>query len=200
MDTDYKQLCFELFGTDDVDELRKLAFELHQRKKNPRNAGRKRRFSAEDVECMEQLRGEGMTVNEIAQQYHTSRQVIGRYLNSQPRQGCTMRLTYMFHRQPCTVIDLDFLGRRVYVENKTNDLLHRAFGVNEEPEWRDFESFLEERCFPRTRGNCKQILKELGLTDYDPLQIVERTKGRIADDDMWLRINYYKRETSNEKS
>lgn len=200
MSTDYKKLCFELFGTDDVDELRSLALKLQQRKGNPRNAGRKRLFSAGDVKRMEELRNGGMTINEIAREYHTSRQVVGRYLNSQPKQGCTMRMTYMFRRQPCTVIDLDFLNRQVYIENKTDDILHRAFGVNTEPKWQDFEEFLSERCFPKTRGNCKQILEELGLTDYDPLQIVERTRGRMADDDMWFRFNYCKRETGNEKS
>lgn len=196
MDIDYRKLCSELFGTDDVDELRELAHQLQQSRNNPRNAGRKRRFSAEDIIRMEELRNRGMTINEIAREYHTSRQVVGRYLNSRPRQGCTMRMTYMFRRQPCTVIDLDFLNRQVYIENKTDDMLHRAFGVNTEPKWRDFEDFLSERCFPKTRGNCKQILEELGLTDYDPFQIVECTKGRMADDDMWLRFNYYQREVT----
>lgn len=196
MGTDYKKLCSELFGTDNVDELRELAHQLQQIKNNPRNAGRKRLFDAVDIKRMEQLRNGGMSVNEIAQQYHTSRQMIGRYLNNRPQQGCTMRMTYMFRRQPCTVIDLDFLNRNVYIENKTDDLLHRAFGANIEPKWQDFEDFLSERCFPKTRGNCRRILEELGLTDYDPLQIVERTKGRIADDNMWIKINYYQREVA----
>ena len=30
----------------------------------------------------------------------------------------------------------------------------------------------------------------MGLTDYDPLQIAEKTKGRLADDEMWLRFRY----------
>ena len=30
-----------------------------------------------------------------------------------------------------------------------------------EPDWKDFEYFLEERCFPRTRDHAEEILKEL---------------------------------------
>ena len=101
-----------------------------------------------------------------------------------------MRLTYMFRRQPCTVIDVNFLDRKVVIQNKTDDILHRAFGVIKDPTWNDFENFLRDRCFPQTRGNCEELLQEMGLTDYDPLQIAEKTKGRLADDEMWLRFRY----------
>jgi len=73
-------------------------------------------------------------------------------------------------------------------------MLRRAFGAIENPSWIDFENFLKERCFPATRGNAKELLKQLGITDYDPMQIVEKTRGRTAEDDMWLKFNYYPRE------
>lgn len=198
MATDYRKLCVELFGTDDVAQLRGIAEKAKQ--KNPRNAGRKKRFGATEIAEMERLRSEGVTVNEIAQRYHTSRQVIGRYLSPKPREGCTLRMTYMFHQHPCTVIDLDFLNRRVFIENKTNDMLHRAFGVNEHPSWEDLEIFLQDRCFPKSRGNCKQILREMGLTDYDPLQIVEKTQGRISEDNLWIKFQYYPKEAAAHES
>ena len=198
MATDYRKLCVELFGTDDVAQLREIAEKTNQ--KNPRNAGRKKRSSAAEIADMERLRSDGVTVNEIAQRFHTSRQVIGRYLSPKPREGCTLRMTYMFHQNPCTVIDLDFLNRRVFIENKTNDLLHRAFGVNEHPNWGDLEIFLQDRCFPKSRGNCKQILREMGLTDYDPLQIVEKTQGRISEDNLWIKFQYYPKEAMAHES
>lgn len=97
----------------------------------------------------------------------------------------------MYGRHPCTVIDVDFLHQKVYIQNRTDDLLHRAFGVVEDPSWEDFQDFLESRCFPSTRGNVKAELRELGLTDYDPLQIVEKTHGRTAEDNLWLKFQYY---------
>ena len=50
MATDFRKLCIALFGTDDVARLREIAEKANQR--NPRNAGRKKRFSAADIEDM----------------------------------------------------------------------------------------------------------------------------------------------------
>ena len=193
METDYRKLCKELFGTDDEEQLRHIAEAV--RKKNARNAGRKKKFTEEDVKRMAQMRDHGVGLQKIADEFGTSRQVVGRYLSKAPEKGSTIRLTYMFRQHPCTVIDVDFLNRRISIQNKTADPVHRAFGVTEEPTWADFEAFLRDRCFPETRGNRKKLLHELGLTDYDPLQIIEKTQGRMADDEMWLKIRYLERRT-----
>ena len=34
----------------------------------------------------------------------------------------------------------------------------------------------------------KLILKDLGLPFYDPIMIREKTEGRMAEDDFWIRI------------
>ena len=187
-ETDYRAICLELFGTDDVEKLKMIAKQIRQ--KNTRNAGRKRKFNEAETEEMKQLQRAGMTVNAIAGRFGTSRQIIGKYLNAPPPEGYTMRMTYMFRRQPCTTVDVDCLRRNIRMQNKTDDILHRAFGTNERPTWEDFACFLEERCFPKTRGCLKDELRALGLDSYDPLQIVEKTKGRTAEDDLWLKIQY----------
>ena len=64
----------------------------------------------------------------------------------------------------------------------------RAFGVIENPDWKDFEYFLEDRCFPRTRDHAKEILREMNLPFYDPLLIVEKTQGRMEGDHQWIMI------------
>ena len=104
----------------------------------------------------------------------------------------TMRMNFMCMEELCTVIDIDFMHKRIYIENKTDDILHRAFGVVEEPDWERFEYFLESRCFPRTRAHVKEILKDMGLDSYDPLQIIEKTGGRMAEDKQWIEIIYVK--------
>lgn len=186
---DYRKLCLDLFGTDDVNKLTKIA-QIYK-EKNPRKAGRKKKFTAEDIQTICSLLESGMTVNEVANRFHTSRQVIGKYLNQKPAEGYTLRITYMYQQHPCTIIDVDFLHQKVMVQNKTKDVLHRAFGVIEHPTWNDFELFLKDRCFPATRGNVKELLEQLQLTSYDPLQIVEKTRGRTEEDNMWLKFHYY---------
>lgn len=150
-------------------------------------------MSDDDIRKMRTMRNAGTSMQELARTFGISRQTVERYLNTAAANGYTLRITYMFRRQPCTVIDVDFLGHKVSIQNKTDDILHRAFGVLEQPTWNDFENFLWDRCFPQTRGNCNELLRNLGLTDYDPLQIVEKTKGRLADDEMWLRLRYLSR-------
>ena len=101
-----------------------------------------------------------------------------------------MRITYMYRQKPCTTIDVDFLEEKIQICNLTTDPLHRAFGSNEHPTWTDFQQFLQDRCIPASRGMLKEALNDLGVDNYDPLRIAEKTKGRTADDDLWLKFQY----------
>ena len=49
-------------------------------------------------------------------------------------------------------------------------------------------AFLEERCVPRQREGLQDYLEALGLDHYDPLEIVLRTEGRMAEDQQWLSV------------
>ena len=183
-------------GGEDVkgySKMAKIAAEL--KTQNARNAGRKKKFTFVDINAMEKLLAQGCTIQQVAEQFGTSRRIVTKYVNPKPNKGCTLRMTYMYGRRPCTVIDVDFLRQKVYIRNRTDDLLHRAFGVLENPSWEDFEEFLKSRCFPPTRGNMKAELQALGLTDYDPIQIVEKTHGRTVEDSLWLKFQYYPAES-----
>ena len=74
----------------------------------------------------------------------------------------TMRMNFMCLEELCTVIDVDFMHKKIYIENKTDDILHRAFGIVEHPDWERFEEFLESRCFPRTSCTCKGNIEKHG--------------------------------------
>lgn len=185
--TDYKELCRELFGTTDENRIR----EQIAATRKPAKSGRKPLLTADEEAELRELAAKGAAVKELAERYHTSRQVIGRYLNREPERGYTLRLTYMHKQYPCTVIDVDYLNRRIKIQNRTGDLLHRAFGVNEAPDWSDYEQFLESRCFPRSRANLKELLRDMGLDSYDPIQIIEKTHGRTYDDAQWIKLRPY---------
>lgn len=87
-----------------------------------------------------------------------------------------------------TVIHVDYKKQTVAITNYTDDLTERAFGIKENPSFQDYEDFLESRCFPRTRNHLKWILQDLGLEYYDPLSIIQKTSGVMAEDHMWLKI------------
>jgi hypothetical protein len=99
-----------------------------------------------------------------------------------------MVLDYMDKDKLSTRIYVDYGNESVKIENFTDDLIERAFGANETPSFSDYEKFLESRCFPRTRDHVKWILRDLGLDSYEPLTIVKKTAGRMAEDDMWIKF------------
>ncbi|MDO5407620.1 MAG: helix-turn-helix domain-containing protein [Eubacteriales bacterium] len=197
-----RNLCRDIFGTDNPDELRRIARKAAEYDRmmnqghpvNLRGAGRRQQFAQQDMDYLIELYHQGKKVTWLAEFFGISRQTIYNYLKSELRfekdPAITMRMIFMDREKECTVIDVDFLHRRIYIRNKTRDILHRAFGVVEEPTWEDFEEFLKSRCFPVTRANLKLVLRDLGLQYYDPLQIIEKTQGRMAEDHQWIRVLY----------
>lgn len=88
----------------------------------------------------------------------------------------------------CTKICADHTVKKIVIKNEINDILLTAFGVEEYPNWADYMDFLKERCVPKTRDGIQFYLKELGLEAYDPLEIIRKTEGRMAEDNHWIRI------------
>ena len=97
-----------------------------------------------------------------------------------------MKLKYMWKNECMADIEVDVLKNIVSVTNYTADPLNRPFGVNESPTMADFERFIENRCFPKARANCGQLLADFGLDHYDPLAIIRHTHGRQWDDFNWI--------------
>lgn len=112
-----------------------------------------------------------------------------------PESVFPLRLRYMYKEEVCTVIDVDERNRQLRIKNFVNDPVFCAFGRNEHPDYKAYEAFLESRCFPRTRDKMKIILRELNLPFYDPFMIIEKTEGRLAEDDFWIQIE---RKTGND--
>ena len=105
-----------------------------------------------------------------------------------PDNKLKLRLWYMYKNIVCTVIDVDEADRKVIIHNYIDDPLYRAFGVNESPSYEDYEEFIESRCFPRSRDKIKLELKKLDIPFYDPIMIIEKTRGRMAEDHFWIRM------------
>ena len=87
----------------------------------------------------------------------------------------------------CTKIIADFTDETLSVENTTEHIVKTAFGKNEVPTWDDFLNFLEERCVPRSRSGIREYLEAIGAEEYNPLEIIKKTNGRMAEDNQWLK-------------
>lgn len=96
------------------------------------------------------------------------------------------RFSYYDGDKLCTKIGADFTEKIVVAENFTDNIVKTAFGMNKMPTWVDFMNFLEERCIPNGRGGLREYLEAIGLERYDPVQILEKTKGKMAEDNQWI--------------
>ena len=92
----------------------------------------------------------------------------------------------------CTLIYADKTVRDLRADNQTDNLVKTAFGKNILPSWADLDAFLEERCIPRDRAGLREYLETLGLDEYDPLAIIQKTHGRMAEDDQWMEVDEIK--------
>lgn len=65
-----------------------------------------------------------------------------------------------------------FIKNKVYTEEDILDYIERCM------------------CMPKTRFNCKEVLNNLGLEEYDPWELVKITHGfRLGSERLWLRFN-----------
>jgi len=91
----------------------------------------------------------------------------------------------------CTTIYADFTDEKVIAENHISDPVKTAFGNNFSPTWEDFQFFLQERCIPRQRSGLRAYLEAIGVGEYDPIEIISKTAGRMAEDNQWLEMEKY---------
>ena len=98
----------------------------------------------------------------------------------------TSKFYVMWKDKRVAEIKVDYKNEIVKLTNFDDDPLHLPFGVLTNPTYKDFEDYLEDRCFPRTRYDCKDLLNFLGVQHYEPYSIVKKTHGIQWEDFMWL--------------
>ena len=116
-------------------------------------------------------------------------QNIEEFLKEKSDEGHALLLLSYFNGETlCSKIAADTVDQTLCVENYSSEVVKTAFGNNLLPTWDDFQDFLEERCIPRDRAGVREYLEVLGLDAYDPLQIIKKTSGRMAEDQQWLKV------------
>ena len=101
---------------------------------------------------------------------------------------CVRQLQFFEGDTLCTTIYADFTDETLAAGNHVSDPVKTAFGNNSLPTWTDFQAFLEERCIPQQRAGLREYLDAIGVDEYEPLEIIQKTAGRMAEDNQWLSI------------
>jgi bifunctional DNA-binding transcriptional regulator/antitoxin component of YhaV-PrlF toxin-antitoxin module len=111
------------------------------------------------------------------------------FLSAAREKDHALLILYFYENETlCTKICADLTTYQLSVQNQVADPLSTAFGVNQNPTWKDLQAFLESRCVPRQRDGLRYYLRHLGLDQYEPLEIIRRTQGRMAEDQHWIEI------------
>lgn len=111
------------------------------------------------------------------------------FVSAKREQGhALMKLSYFDGDTLCTTIIVDMTECVLRIENHTDRIIKTAFGNNSAPAWEDFQHFLEERCIPHARAGLREYLEAIGVEEYDPIEIIKKTEGRMAEDDQWIRM------------
>ena len=97
-------------------------------------------------------------------------------------------LSYYDDQTLCSKIAADYTSKTLCFENYTNNFLRTAFGNNPAPTWEEFQAFLEERCIPRSRAGLREYLETIDVEKYEPLDIIYKTEGRMAEDEQWIHL------------
>lgn len=86
-------------------------------------------------------------------------------------------------------VDFDYTKNYIHLENFTDKILFRPFGVRETIDFKALEEFFRERVWPPERPNINNLLRQLGLQHYDPFAIVLKTHAVMAGDYMWVKFD-----------
>lgn len=111
------------------------------------------------------------------------------FLAKSKQLGHSLLVLYYYNNEELTTkITIDRTSKTLRIQNMSTEPLFTAFGVNENPNWEDLQSFLEERCIPKERDGLAYYLQALDLACYEPLEIIRKTQGRMAEDHSWIKI------------
>ncbi len=88
----------------------------------------------------------------------------------------------------CTTIIANYTEKDIKIDNESVDIIYLAFGNNLTPDWNDYLDFLRERCIPQQRDGIKEYLSAIGVAEYDPFQIIQKTNGIMAEDHHRLEV------------
>ena len=105
---------------------------------------------------------EGKSIQFLAEHFDASRPTIYKYLESEKRfeknPFLTMRMIFMDGDKECTVIDVDFKHKKIYIRNKTKDILPRAFGVVEDPDWEALDVYKRQGIYDDYRRTLQRFI------------------------------------------
>lgn len=97
-----------------------------------------------------------------------------------------MEFTIMHKNKEVEEIKVNFSSGEIEYKNIIDEIPLKQF--NKKPDLFQIFDWLEERSYPRNRTNVNELLREIGLTHYDPKEIVKKTHGVMWEDFICIKF------------
>lgn len=94
---------------------------------------------------------------------------------------------WMLKDKVVTHVEANFKTREVIAINYT-DIVYEKFFYNCEPSIERIFWRFKDRCFEECRPDKNILLKQMGLNQYSPVDIVRFTHGHTNRDDLWIQF------------
>lgn len=99
-----------------------------------------------------------------------------------------LKFYWMSADEVCAEIEVYMDPFRVDYNNITDDKL-KMFCFPGHTLTRDWlDDFFEDRVWSRHRPDSDELLNNIGLINFNPLDIIKITHGRMTSDDFWIKF------------
>lgn len=94
------------------------------------------------------------------------------------------------HNEILTEVSVSKDHTTVTVVNHAKDPFDNAFGYKpvEKITWDDVYDFLASRTYQPNYMALDSVLKEMGLSNYDPIAMCKYSEGRMVSDHNWIQF------------
>lgn len=82
----------------------------------------------------------------------------------------------------------DYEAHTVEVTNFKDDSYYLPFSPKITPTWEQWQWLLQSRCPSEHYAFIEQVLEKIGLDHYDTLEIIKKTKGKMANDNHSIEL------------
>ncbi len=89
---------------------------------------------------------------------------------------------WYFGTKHTSTIKVDFKTKKVEVEHFTDKKPICAFHGKTDVTFTMWETMIEGRVIPKTQVDAEAKMAAIGITEYDPYKIIEKTHGQMVHD------------------
>ncbi len=115
------------------------------------------------------------------------KETLNEFISAKQNMGHKLMMIKVFEKDTLrSAICADFTDKTVIHKDYTDNAIKTPFGNNTNPSFEDFEDYLKERCISENRAGLQEYLDVLNLDKFDPIEIIKKTKGIMAEDNFHL--------------